>query len=182
MTEYQMIEISNQQQYRDNFHMDLTPRIECTGGETYNSLNDLRAVLTANQQAGRIVFDARGRLLTASRKAPASGDIEYHLTHTVSETAVELTASASGISPAPLRFILPVIASADERVERPDAQTVRITKQHGTLTLHTDAPAGFAPIPAQRTFNLVPGFEAVPLEIALEPGKEVRVRLEAASS
>jgi len=182
MTEYQMIEISNQQAYRDNFHIGLTPRIECTARDTYNSLNDLKAVLKADRQAGRIVFEARGQLLTASRKAPASGDIEYHLTHTISETAVQLTASFSGSSPAPLRFILPVIARADEHVERPDAQTVRITKLHGALTLRTDAPAGFEPIPAERTFNLVPGFEAIPLEIALGAGKEVRVRLEAATA
>lgn len=182
MTEYQMIEISNQQTYRDNVHMGLTPRIECTAGEIYNSLNDLKAVLKADQQAGRVLFDARGRLLTASRKAPASGDIGYHLTHTIGETAVELTASASGSSPAPLRFVLPVIARVEERIERPDAQTVRVIRPHGILTLHTDAPLGFEAIPAERTFNLVPGFEAVPLAIALDLGKEVHVRLEAASS
>jgi hypothetical protein len=182
MTEYQMIEISNQQQYRDSFHMGLTPRIECADREIYTSLNDLKAVLTTDQREGRILFDARGRLLTASRQAPAGGDITYHLTHVISEATVELTASASGPSPAPLRFLLPVIARAEERVEQPDAQTVRIVKAHGTLTLHTNAPAGFEPIPAKRTFNLVPGFEAVPLAIGLDPGKEVRVRLEAATS
>ncbi len=182
MTEYQMIEISNQQAYRDNFHMGLTPRIECSAGETYNSLNDLKAVLKTEQREGQIFFDARGRLLTASRKAPTGGDIEYHLTHTISEAAVELTASASGSNAALVRFIFPVIARAGERVERPDAQTVRIARPHGTLTLHTDAPAGFEPIPTERTFNLVPGFEAVPLAITLEPGKEVRVRLEATTT
>jgi hypothetical protein len=181
MTEYQMIEISNQQAYRDNFHMGLTPRIECAAGETYTSLSDLKAVLTAGQRGEQIFFDARGRLLTASRRAPAGGDISYHLTHSLSEAAVELTASVTGASPGPLRFLVPVIARADEKVEQTDAQTVRIAKRGGTLMIHTDASAGFEPIPNERTFNLVPGFEAVPLAIVLQPGQEVRVRLEAAT-
>jgi hypothetical protein len=178
MTEYQMIEISNQQAYRDGFHMGLTPRIECASHEIYTSLNDLKAVLTADQRDGAIVFDARGRLLTAARKPPAGGDVSYRLTHSLTEAAVELVASATGVAPAPLRFIVPVIARADERVEQPDAQTVRIAKQKGMLILHTDAPAGFEPIPGERTFDLVPGFEAVPLAIVLAPEKEVRVRFE----
>jgi hypothetical protein len=182
MTEYQMIEISNQQQYRDRFHLGLTPRIEYAAGETYNSLNDLKAVLTAERRNGQIIFNARGRLLTASRQAPAVGDIQYHLTHAIGETAVELTASATGSIPAPLHFLLPVLARADERVEQPDVQTVRITRTHGVLTIRTDAPAGFAPIAAERTFNLVPGFEAIPLAIVLDSGKEVHVHLEAATS
>jgi hypothetical protein len=45
MTEYQMIEISNQQAFRDYPHMTLTPRIECAGEVTYTSLSDIEAVL-----------------------------------------------------------------------------------------------------------------------------------------
>jgi len=183
MTEYQMIEISNQQAYRDNFHMALTPRIEGTAGnETYTSLNDLKATLTAEQHDGQIVFDARGRLLTASRRAPHEGEIEYHVTHSIGETAVELTASATGAFSAPLRFLVPVIARADDRVEQADPQTVRITKPGGILTIHTDASAGFESIPQERTFNLVPGFEAVPLSVVLHPGTVAKIRLEGATA
>jgi len=36
----------------------------------------------------------------------------------------------------------------------------------------------FEAIPAERTFNLVPGFECVPLVVTLKPGVKVAVRLE----
>jgi hypothetical protein len=78
MTAYQMIEISNMQQFRDGPHMALTPRIECVGGETYTNLNDLKSVLTASETGGEIVFEARGQLMTASRQPPPSGDLRYH--------------------------------------------------------------------------------------------------------
>jgi hypothetical protein len=180
MTAYQMIEIANQQAYRDNFHMELTPRIECAvGGEIYSSVNDFEAKLAAEQRNGAIAFSARGRLLTPSRLPPKTGDVLYRLGYTLTEESVELAASASGTGPAPLRLLIPVIARAADHVEQLDPQTVRITKPAGTLTLRTDAPAAFEPIPAQRTFNLVPGFEAVPLSILLAPGADVRVRIEA---
>jgi hypothetical protein len=75
-----------------------------------------------------------------------------------------------------------VIARATDRVEQPDAQTVRIIKPAGMLTLRATAPAAFEPCPAERTFNLVPGFEAAPLAIALTADSDVRVRLEAPKS
>src|SRR5271170_1594926 len=45
MTEYQMIEISNQQVHLDKPHMCLTPRIEFVGKQTYTSLSDFEATL-----------------------------------------------------------------------------------------------------------------------------------------
>jgi hypothetical protein len=183
MTVYTMIEIANQQAYRDSFHMELTPRIECAQeSEIFTSVNDLKATLTAAQSDRAIEFSARGRLLTTARQAPKAGDILYRLGYAFSEENVEITAGASATGPAPLHFILPVLARSTDRVAQPDAQTVRITKSSGTLTVRTDVPAAFEPIPAERTFNLVPGFEAVPLAIALTPGADVRVRLEASAA
>jgi hypothetical protein len=50
-------------------------------------------------------------------------------------------------------------------------------KANGTLTVSTDAAAGFEAVPNERTFNLVPGFEAIPLVVLLEPGRDTRVRI-----
>ena len=60
MTKYAMIEMSNQQQYRDGAHMTLTPRIECAGKETYTSLDDLKAEVTATQPGERLPSMLRG--------------------------------------------------------------------------------------------------------------------------
>ncbi len=181
MTEYLMVEIANQQQFREGSHMGLTPRIEYVNGETYTNLNDFKAVLTASQEAGVIVFHAQGRMLTSSRKPVAAREIFYRMIYRMSEAGVDIEASASGevSGPTPLRVIVPVIARSGDRAEQVDAQTIRVVKAKGTVTVHTDAAAGFGAAYKEKTFNLVPGFEAFPLAVATAPGKEVRIRLQA---
>jgi hypothetical protein len=180
MTEYQMIEISNQQAFRDGPHMPLTPRIEYAAAPSavYTSLNDLAAVVKTTNAANEIEFEARGRLQTAAHKN--LGEVRYRLVYRVSDGVVEILAStedAEGGS-APFRFILPVISRANEQVEQPDGKTVRIHKPKGTLTVRTDAATGFEALPKERTFNLVPGFECVPIQVVMEPGKGVRLELQ----
>ncbi len=181
MTEYKLIEISNQQVVRSGPSMALTPRIECVvAGGTYTSLSDLAAVLTASEAAGQVGFEARGRLLTAGHKPAAGGEVQYRLKYTVSAGGMEIVAWADGAA-GPLRFILPVISRSDEAVLQPDAKTVRIAKSKGTLVVRTDAAQGFEAVPKERTFNLVPGFECVPLVVAMKAGKEVAIRIEVAA-
>jgi hypothetical protein len=177
MTKYAMVEISNQQTYRDGSHMTLTPRIECAGKETYTSLDDLKAVVTAAHNQSEIMFDVKGRMLTTGHKPPLEGELLYRLGYTLREASVELTASVTGAAPELVRLILPVIARADEMFSQPDARTVDIAKAKGRLRVYTDAVEGFESLLQDRTFNLVPGFEAIPLSIVLKAGKEVRVKI-----
>jgi hypothetical protein len=183
MTQYQMIEISNQQAFRDGPHMPLTPRIECVpdGSAAYTSLNDLAAVVKTTSSGEQVEFEARGRMQTATHKAMA-GDVRYRLVYRLSPGMVEILARAegAGAAAAPLRFILPVISRADEQVQQADARTVRIRKAKGTLAVMTDATRGFEAAPKERTFNLVPGFECVPLSVLMQPGNEVRISLQLA--
>jgi hypothetical protein len=189
MTEYQMIEISNQQAFRDAPHMPLTPRIEYalgkTADQTYTNLNDFEAVVKATNSPSGIAFDARGRLLTAARQPLPKGDLRYHVSYNLTESTVEIAAeiaantSAAVPSKASLRFILPVVSSSGEAVEQPDSKTIRIVKPNGILTVRTSAAHGFEAVPKERTFNLVPGFEAVPLAITMQPGQEIRIQMEA---
>ncbi len=179
MTKYAMIEISNQQENREGPHMTLTPRIECAGKETFTSLDDLKAIVTAAETGSALVFEAKGQMLTTGHKAVPGEGVVYRLVYRLSDAGVDVVASVSGEGPASFRSILPVIARQDEAVERTDAQTVRIAKSKGTVTVRTDAAHGFESVPKERTFNLVPGFEAVPLVVVLEEGIETRVRIEA---
>jgi hypothetical protein len=182
MTEYKLIEISNQQVVRGGPTMALTPRIELVTGDgakvTYTSLSDLEAVVTATDSGGEIKFDARGQLLTANHKPVAGGEVRYRLKYTVSAGGVEIVARVDGVNAVagPLRFILPVISRSDEAVAQADAKTVRIAKAKGTLVVKTDE--AFEAVPTERSFNLVPGFECLALVVPMEVGKEVRVRLE----
>lgn len=182
MTEYAMIEISNQQAFNDAPHMTLTPRIECRTAQAYTSLSELEAVVTKNESPKEIVFEARGRLLSSARKSLPEGEIHYRLVYRLSDAAVEIVASVSAAEPpkAPVELILPVVSRSSEAVEQTGNGAVRITKPKSRLSVTTDAKQGFATIPKERTFNLVPGFECVPFVVELEPGEEVHVRLESA--
>ncbi len=183
MTEYKLSEISNQQVIRGGPTMSLTPRIELVlgpgSGGTYTSLSDLEAVVTASEVGGEVRFEARGRLLTATHKPVAGGEMRYSLKYTLSAGGVEIVARADGahVGP-PVRFILPVISRGDEAVARVDAGTVRIAKAKGTLVVKSDA--AFEAVSAERTFNLVPGFECLVLLVPMVVGKDMRVRLEKA--
>jgi hypothetical protein len=179
MTEYQMIEISNQQAFLDKPHMPLTPRIESAAKQTYTSLSDFEAVLTTNATPSEITFNARGRLLTASHQPLPNGEAHYHLTYNVNKSTVEIIASVDAPPQTHLQFILPVISRSGEALAQPDTKTVRITKPNGTLIVRTNASQGFEAIPKERTFNLVPGFEAIPFAITMHPGQEIHIHLEA---
>ena len=182
MTHYEMIEISNQQQYRREPHMPLTARIEYTVGNTsYASTEDFAAVLTAKHENGQVTFEARGKMLDYYHRSPKRGELSYHLAYTLSDRGVEMAATASGeiAGPANLSLIVPVVSRSSEALDQPDAHSVRISKPKGTLTVSTDAAAGFGAVAKERTFNLVPGLEAIPLRVILEPGKAIRVRIEA---
>ena len=177
MTKYAMVEMSNQQQYRDGSHMTLTPRIECAGKETFTSLDDLKAEVTVTLPGREVAWDVKGRMQTTAHTAMSDEGVLYHLEYRLSPEGVELVAGVSAGGTAPMKWILPVIARVDEAFEQMDAQTVRIAKAKGILTVSTDAPHGFEPVPKERTFNLVPGFEAIPLVMVLEPGRDTRVRI-----
>jgi hypothetical protein len=179
MTKYLMVEIANQQQYRDGRHMDLTPRIEYVNDETYTNLNDFKAVLAASQSPNEIVFNAEGRMLTASRKPAPAGEVLYRTTYRLNEDGIEIVASVNGGGAGTLKLIVPVIAREGDQAVLVDPQTVRVVKAKGTVTVHTDSTDGFAAEFKEKTFNLVPGFEAFPFTVTMTAGKETRVRIQA---
>jgi hypothetical protein len=179
MTRYEMIETNNQQAYRDAPHMPLTPRIEVElAGHSYASDTDYAATVTAQHTGDQAVLEARGRLLTVSRESPQGGDIRYTLRYRLDGSSVEIAAAVDKTAPPGARFILPVIARAADNVQQPSDSTVRITKPAGELVIRTNGPA-FEAIPAARSFDLVPGFECVPLAVSMESGQEITLRIEA---
>jgi hypothetical protein len=182
MTEYQIIENSNQQVFRDAPHMTLTPRVECAGSETYTSLNDLAASLTVHAGPDATVIEANGRLQTADHRQPTGAQVFYQLRYDFRPERVEMSVRVQSQAPlpAPATFILPVVSRTQEMAARVDSQHIEIHKKRGILKIGTDAATGFQDLPQERTFNLVPGFECVPLQIALQGGTEIRIVFEAA--
>lgn len=158
--------------------MTLTPRIECSAdGKTYTSLPDLKAKLSVNDFHDEAVFIAVGRLLTASHQPVPGEGVDYTLTYRINSGGVEITAKGSGATQHPFRLIVPIISSSTEHFSLTSPQSALILKKGGNLTVTTDAAQGFEAIPAERTFNLVPGFGCVPFTVLLQPGKETKLTL-----
>jgi hypothetical protein len=183
MTEYELIEPPNQQGFSDAPHMELTPRIEyVTREETYSSFNDRQAVLHATAQEKEVLFDAKGRLQSVSHALIPGGGARYDLSFRITESQVEIRASAAGAAalPGKLQLVLPILSRSTEAVDHSEPGLIRLTKPGGTLTIATSAAGGFASLPGERTFNLVPGFEAIPVIVPMRPGDEIQIQLKAA--
>jgi hypothetical protein len=175
MTRYKAVEISNQQAPIDANHQVLTPRIELVDGkDVFTNIADLTAKFEVTGGGDAVRTVASGKLVTPEGR----GMVAYALTHALTPAGLILTAQATGVPAGKtVRLVLPVIARADQAVERKDARTVTVTKGNGRITVVADAD--FALVPAQRVFNLVPGLQAAPLAIELTEGQTVTVMITA---
>jgi hypothetical protein len=151
--------------------MPLTPRIEA-GSAT--SLSDFEAAVTTESTPGVVAFEAKGRLLTSTHASPGGRTLPYRLAYRLTDAAIEIDAETATDA----RLVLPVVCPQDDPARRLDAHTVRIERPGGHLLVRCAPPAEFAPPPDRRVFNLVPGFQCVPLSITLPAGRTVRVTLQ----
>ncbi len=172
MTEYQLWEEHNQQAVGEWPTMPLTPRLEVAGA---TSLSDFAATVAVREAAGEVFFEASGRLQTSSHAPPAAGPAGFRLGYRFTAEAVEIAAHAE----AQARLVLPVVCRQDEPVQSLDDGTVRLDRAAGRLLVHCAAPRRLEPIPPRRVFNLVPGFQCVPLTVQLPAGGDVRVTIAA---
>jgi Ubiquitinol-cytochrome C reductase Fe-S subunit TAT signal len=180
-TKYQVLELANQQPVRGPGQMTLTPRIECAGTPVFTSLNDLEAQVTTEHTPERVSITATGRLQTTAHDAPSTGDVRYRLEYIFEKSGMEIHAevTAETVPNGPMRFVLPVVSRPDEPVDSSSQGTIQISKPKGRLTVTTSADGGFEPLPQERAFNLIPGFQCLPLTVAVRPGGRINIRLEA---
>jgi hypothetical protein len=178
ITQEEITELCNQQAHGDYSHMTLTPRVECVAdGRTYTSLSDFDAALAASATPQQITLTAQGRLLTAAHQSCIERDVRYSLVYRLTEDKVEIVAGTDTNGLVPVRLIVPVVSRHEETVEYVDRKTVRVKKPGGYLLVRTDAREGFETQDTERTFNVIPGFECLPLAIIMLPGRETRVEL-----
>ena len=101
--------------------MLLTPRIECVALQTYTSLSDNSAVLTAAATPTQIAFQALGRLLTAAHQPLTTGGLHYHLSYILTPIVIQIVINtdATAEAPAPRSFILPIVARSNSQQTSP---------------------------------------------------------------
>lgn len=179
MTRYKAVEITNQQAPIDATHQPLTPRIELVQGkDVFTSLADLAADMTVEGDAQRVRVTARGRLLTPEGRAPDTA-VTYTLGYELAPSGLALTATVLGLKPGQVaRLITPIIARRNEATAQPDARSFLVSRAAGRIVARS-AEHDFEPLVVPRIFNLVPGFQAAPLTIALTDGHAARLEVSA---
>lgn len=163
MARYFMVEKYNMQLYPEDH--PLTPRVELwEDGTWFTQLYDLAAEVTHSDKDGTLGFDVVTRLLDKQRKAPARGNASCSLTYRFNSDAVIIAVNATGVGsgPARPRLVLPLISPNGEKVIQ-SANRIEIQKPQGTVVVDSNAPLRIEKTNRPRAFNLVPGFEAVPI-------------------
>ncbi len=154
MTEYQMIEISNQQGSTSTLRT-LRPHPACpVRGPAKNLLAQLSPTTPPSSPPPQPPLRSASTPSAACsppRTNPlTTASLHYHLAYLLTATTVQITIStdATAEATAPVSFILPIIARQSDPVDLLDPAAVRITKPTGPLTIRTQSPSqGFTPYP-----------------------------------
>jgi hypothetical protein len=151
MARYHLVEKNNMQLYPEDH--PLTPRVELwEEGEWFTQIYDLTAKVSATDQDGVIVFQVSAQLLNEARK-PSRDKVDCSLVYQFNAETLTITASAAGAS-----MVLPVISTDGEKVIH-TANRIEIHKPQCKVVIETNASLATRP----HIFNLVPGFQAVPV-------------------
>lgn len=178
MARYHRVEEYNMQLYPEDH--PLTPRVELWEDKVwFTQLFDLTAKVTHSDQVGTLGFEIAARLLNEARNEPSQGKAACSLSYHFDADTFMITVEAPGIGSGTNRprLVLPVISPTGEKVTQ-SAQRIEIHKPQGRLVIEANAPLHIQETSRARIFNLVPGFEAVPIiaELPNDFRLECRIR------
>jgi hypothetical protein len=74
-----------------------------------------------------------------------------------------------------LALTLPMISPSGEKVRQVSARRIEIQKPAGVVVIEADVPLRIRATARERAFNLVPGFQAVPIVVDFPAGGRVGV-------
>ena len=183
MAEYMLVERNNQQPSPEKEDYALTPRIETrTSGRWYSNLYDLTAEVSVRDQDSVIRFDANVQLVDKERSAPPDGASPCRLEYQIETERVILRAqrNARDRGGPTANLALPIISKVNEPVRQVSANRIEIQKKNGVVRVTASVPLRIKKTERGRVFNLVPGFEAVPIlaDLATDKAGEERCEIE----
>jgi hypothetical protein len=158
----------------------LTPRVELWEDDSwFTQLYDLPAKVEHSDQNGTLEFEVAARLLNKARKEPSNGKSAFSMSYLFDSAAMTITVNAPNVGSGSNRprLVLPLISPTGEKVTQ-SANRIEIHKPQGRVVIEANAPLCIQETTRPRIFNLVPGFEAVPIiaEIPDNSRLECRIR------
>jgi hypothetical protein len=180
MARYHRVEEYNMQLHPDPGDHPLTPRVELwQAGTWFTQLYDLTAKVVPSDTNGVISLAVSGMLLDQNRRPPAHDNPEFALAYQFAAETATLVARAPGAGSdgSRPRLALPLISATGETVNQPAPGRIEILKPQGKVLVEANAPLRIEQTPRSRIFNLVPGFEAVPIVAELPPDAALECRI-----
>jgi len=177
MAEYHMVEPYNQQE-QPNKDIALTPRIETfIDNVWYTNLYDLPATVSSKDENGSIELLANVKLKNVDRTEVKDTASAFNIAYkcTVDKTEIQVTTSQD--IKAQTAFVLPIVSPSNEIVTKVSENKITIQKPEGLVTIAANTPIKIKDISGKRTFNMVPGVEALPLELFFDKKKTEGVNI-----
>ena len=163
MAEYKMVEVNNQQPAPGE-DIALTPRVESYfKDEWYTNLFDLEATLESSDKEGIIEILSHTKLKKQTRETLNGSASEFKILYRCSENEMKLTARTEQKILEQTALVLPVISPAADEIIQITTKEITIQKPGGLLRIKSNVPLSIKNMPRSRTFNMVPGVEAVPI-------------------
>ena len=179
LARYFPAEPANMQLAPDGEDFPLTVRVEHrdAGGAWFTNLHDTTAKVRHEATPEMLRFVVETRILSAAGKNPVQGPCRFEIIYTLTRGEFVISARPIDTMDAAWSLVIPVIARSDETVTRSSPTLWNINKSAGQLIVKADSDLNRISTKRDRVFNLVPGFEALPLAIASAGGKAVECTL-----
>lgn len=178
MAEYSLVEKNNQQP-QPNKDICLTPRIEAFKDDVwYTNLYDLPATVSSKDENGKIELIADTKLKNIDREEVTETAAAFNIAYNCTADKTEIKVSTIQDIKQKTAFVLPIVSPSSEMVTIINNNEITIQKPEGLLTIKATAPIKIKEMEGKRTFNMVPGVEALPLEVFFEEQqKELRITI-----
>lgn len=167
MCSYSLKEPNNMQLPRFSRHECLSLRLEyMADGKEYSSMYDYKCSLTCEETDAGTMVRARGKMTDIDQHQLPGDQGAYEMEYLFGKNFVEISAvMGTGV-----RCILPMISKKTEEIIKDDS-SVLIRKEG--IDVKTSVKKGKLHLPygMERIYNLVPGVEALKIEIEPEDGK-----------
>jgi len=165
MAVYQMVEKFNQQPQPDE-DFALTPRIETFENDKwYTNLFDLTANAESIDIDNQIEIKAAVQLKNEARETVATTASDFTIVYNCSENTMNISAHTTQEITKPTAFVLPIISPESEVITQVSETEITIQKPNGLVKLSSNLPLKIKELPSKRFFNMVPGVEAIPIEV-----------------
>ncbi|MDA9885706.1 hypothetical protein N9D26_00440 [bacterium] len=172
MAEYALVEKNNQQP-QPNKDICLTPRVEVFKDDVwYTNLYDLPATVTSEDADGTISLIADVKLKNVDRKEVEGTASAFDIIYKCSTDKTEIRVSTGQDIETQTAFVLPIVSPNKEVVTKISDTEMTIQKLEGLVTITANVPLKIKDMEGSRTFNMVPGVEAIPIEAYFDTEKK----------